>query len=300
MPEGPCFLEMEEYHTSKGEAKKIVVKNFLEDGIKSPKGGWERASFVINNQNVTFKELMDSVRASGIMPFTQFKKDRADDIFGGTFGISTPTMAFGQVTSTYAGYTRILTPPMTDQPVESELSEDIMFYREEACLFSDEYDFVFCTRYYRAYLTACISIIDAFINRHILMYKYKGWKTNEIEDLQKTGRLEERVNKFLLMTTGKDISSINGGDEWSHFKKIRALRNEMTHINGPTLGYSIPEFAEHFNYVRKGVGGLLYKIRELQGKTSLSFIEQLKTAPIVYFNEITHKSNGNHIIKRRK
>ncbi|RZK10520.1 MAG: hypothetical protein EOO46_10475 [Flavobacterium sp.] len=189
---------------------------------------------------------------------------------------------------------------MTSSPVEMGLSSDILFYREEACLFSNEYDFTFTTRYYRAYLSACISLIDAFINRHVLIYRFRQLQTSDFDLLQKTSRLEDRLELFLKISTGKDMKSINGGVEWIHFKKLRHLRNEMTHINEPSLGYSIEEFADHFNYVRSGIGGLLHRIRVLQNKPTLGFIESLKTAPIIYFNEITHRADGNHFIKRRK
>ncbi|MBI2271933.1 MAG: hypothetical protein HYU69_16450 [Bacteroidetes bacterium] len=304
MADEPYFLEIEENHLSIGEAKRLVTETLLNNGIKSPKGGWERASFLFGppdkQETVTFQKLFSIARKHGVVAYIQGNIDRTDDIFGGTFGISSPTMAFGTISSSYAGFSRILKPPMTDQPVEYEISEDIMFYREEICLFSNEYDFTFCTRYYRAYLTSCIALVDAFINRHILLYKFRGQNSQEFEELQRTSRLEDRLELFLKVSTGKDLTAINGGAEWIHFKNLRRLRNEMTHINSPSLGYSITEFAEHLNYAKKGVGGLLRLIRQLQGKQSLGFIEKVRTAPIIYFNEITHKADGKHIIKRRK
>jgi hypothetical protein len=300
----PYFLDIEDYHLSIGEAKRLVTETLLSNGVKSPKGGWERASFKIgppDKQEIkTFKELVSIARKHGIVAHIQNNIDRSDKIFGGTFGISTPTMAFGTITSIYAGFSRTLKPPMTDQPVEIQISEDIMFYRKEACLFSNEYDFTFCTRYYRAYLTSCIALVDAFINRHILLYRFRGYKSDKFKALEKTSRLEDRLDLFLQIDTEHNLTTINGGAEWIHFKNLRKLRNEMTHINTPSLGYSITEFAEHFNYVKKGVGGLLKLIRQLQGRPTLGFIEKLRTAPIIYFNEITHKGDGNHIIKRRK
>lgn len=304
MTDQPYFLEIEEFHLSGGEAKRLLISTLLGNGVKSPQGGWERASFMFgppeNQENITFRELLLIVRRQGVLPHIQSPIDRSDEIFGGTFGISTPTMAIGSVTSTYAGFSRTLISPMADQPVERAISEDIMFYREEACLYSNEYDFEFCTRYYRAYLTSCIALVDAFINRHILHYNFQGITSDEFTELQRTSRLEDRLELFLRVSAGKDISAINGGVEWTHFKNLRRLRNEMTHINSPSLGYSIHEFADHFNYVRKGIGGLLGIIRHVQNKPSLTFIEKLRTAPFVYFNEIRHKADGNHFIKRRK
>ncbi len=300
----PYFLEIEEKLLSKAEARKLLIETLLRNGIKSPKGGWEKSSYNFGQgeklHTKSFNELISELKQNGIVSFIQGNIDTSDPIFGGTFGIAIPTMLMGPVTSTYAGHSRSLMPPMTDSPVEMQLSEDILFYREEACLFSNEYDFTFCTRYYRAYLTSCVALVDAFINRHILMYKFQGRLVNEFEEVNKISRLEERLNKFLQVDTGHDLSSINNGVEWLHFKNIRRLRNEMTHINSPTLGYSITEFADHFNYVKKGIGGLLKLIRELQGRQSLGFIEKLRLAPLIYFNEIIHKNDGNHLIKRKK
>lgn len=304
MSDEPYFLEISDNHLSKGEAKRRVIQAILDFGIKSPQGGWERSIITFNisgkDEEVSFKNLVNEARSTGVVAYIQTEIDRSDSIFGGNFGVSTPTMMLGEVSSSYAGYTTILKPPMTSTPVEFGLSEDILFYREESCLFSNEYDFTFCTRYYRAYLSACIALVDAFINKHILVYKFRGNKSSELEQLQKTSRLEDRLNLFLIVSTGKDISAINAGAEWIDFKKLRKLRNEMTHVNSPSLGYSIHEFAEHFNYVQKGIGGLLCLIRKAQNKESLGFIERLRSAPTVHFNEITHMADGKHIVKRRK
>jgi hypothetical protein len=300
----PYFLELEDRILTNGEARRLLIEVLSKNGINSPKGGWEKSTYNFgqgeNIITVSFQRLLQDLKLNGVVQNIQAQIDANDEIFGGTFGISIPTMAMGPVTSNYAGYNRMLYPPMTDSPVEMQLSEDILFYREEACLYSNEYDFTFCTRYYRAYLTSCVAIIDAYINRHILIYKYQGRKVKEFEEVNKISRLEDRLNIFLQVDTGHELSSINKGIEWIHFKKLRQLRNEMTHINSPSLGYSIAEFAEHFNYVKKGIGGLLRLIRELQGRQSLGFIEKLRHAPIIYFNEITHKADGNHIIKRKK
>lgn len=298
--EKPFFLEIEEYHFSIGGAKKRVTQALLDFGVKSPKGGWDKASFKIGQQEISFKELVKTVRETGVVFPIQNIIDNNDSFFCGRFGFSTPTMQLGEITTMYAGFSKTLKAPMTDQLVEIEISEDIMFYRQEACLYSNEDDFTFCTRYYRAYLASCIALIDAFINRHILLYKSDGHQSETFDLLQKTSRLEDRLNLFLQVDNGHKIEDINKGVEWIHFKELRRLRNEMTHINSPSLGYSIADFAEHFNYVREGVGGLLKLIRGLQGKTTLSFIEKLRTAPIIYFNEITPKADGNYIVKRKK
>lgn len=299
MSDKPYFLELENFHMGTEKATAVTVKGLLDFGVSSPKGGWHKLILNLGDGDIKFTQLVSIVKKTGVIPYVQGRLDNNDDIFGGnSFGISTPTQ-FGPVTSTYAGFSKTLISPMSNQPMETELSNDIMYYREQVCLWSDEYDFKECTRYYRAYLSACISLVDAFINRHILIYKHTGQFKNQLEELERTGRLVDRISLFLSMTTGKDVSELNSGLEWIHFKKLRELRNEMTHISTPSLGYSIPEFSEHLNYVRQGVGGLLWKIRNLQGKSSLGFIEHIRSAPIVFYNDITEKG-GKIQVKRRK
>lgn len=301
--EKPYFLDLSEYHLSEQNARKNVIELLQATGSKSPKGGWDKSTITSgppdHQEHTTFRELVKIARSSGVVGPIQKHIDRSDDIFGGTFALSTPSKMIGQVTTSYAGHTKILKPPMTDTPVENALSEDIMFYREETCLWSNEYDFEMCTRNYRSYLFSCIALVDAFINRHILIYKFRKIKSKEFEELQSTTRLEDRMNLFLKISTGKDLTAINGGTEWQHFKSLRRLRNEMTHINSPSLGYSIGEFADHLNFCRKGVGGILRQIRFLQGKHSLGFIERIMTAPFIYFNDITFKADGKYIVKRK-
>jgi hypothetical protein len=298
----PYFLELAEYHLSEQQARKTVADLLLKTGSNSPKGGWDKSTITSgppdHQEHTSFRELVKEARNTGVVGPIQKHLDRSDDIFGGTFSLSTPSKMIGQVTTSYAGHTKILKPPMTDTPVENALSEDIMFYREETCLWSNEHDFEMCTRNYRSYLFSCIALVDAFINRHILIYKFRKMDSKDFVELQSTTRLEDRMNLFLKISTGKDISAINNGTEWQHFKTLRKLRNEMTHINSPSLGYSIGEFADHLNYSRKGVGGMLRQIRELQGKHSLSFIERIRTAPLAYFNDITFKGDGKYIVKR--
>lgn len=297
----PCFLELETYHLSERLARQTVTELLLSSGIKSPKGGWDKFELTIGKEEkFTFRELTQITRKSGIVGPIQRDIDHSDEIFGRTFGISTPTTALGQVTTTYAGFSRTLKPPMRNMPVESDLSLDILFYREETCMWSNEYDFQMCARSYRSYLMACIALVDAFINRHILIYRHNKLDSDEFNQLQTCPRLEDRLNLFLIISSGENISSINGGTEWIHFKALRNLRNEMIHINSPFLGYSIQEFSDHLNLCKLGIGGLLKLIRNVQKKQSLGFIERVRTAPIAHANDITFKSENEHIVRRKK
>ena len=268
-------------------AKKAVSKTLLNNGYTSPKGGWDK--FELDNGTIkkTFSELVQTARETGITPYylNQVTKDD-DDVFGGLrIGFSSPSENLNTSTATFAGFKKTLKFPASNMPAEYEIVKDILFYREECTLWSDEYDFEFCTRYYRAYLSTSISLIDAFINRHILIYKHTNYKIDEIKELEKIINLENKIEFFLKISCGKELGQINGGVEWKDFKSLKKLRNEIIHINEPSLGYNIAEFAEHLNLVRNGVGGLLLKIRENQNKPTLGFIERLRTAPKVKYKK---------------
>ena len=297
--ERPCLLEIENFATSKGEAKRVVIE-LLSKHMVSPKGGWERATinFGPPPTSESFSKLVEDVRTLGICNF-QRSIDLSDEFFGGTFGISTDSN-FGSMTYEYAGYKETFKTPMALYQAEWELTDDILFYREESCAWSNEPDFKDCTRHYRGYLMSSIAVVDAFINRHVLMYKHRKFKPDSVDELQRTSRLEDRMDLFMKLSCGKDIKAINGGEEWKQFKEIRRLRNEITHINAPSLGYSIEALADHFNYVRRGIGGLLKLMRSCQGKPSLGFIDRLRFAPKVNFNHVRHKPDGNHIVNRKE
>ncbi|WP_201981425.1 hypothetical protein [Hymenobacter rubidus] len=92
--ESPCFLALEQYHLSKGEAKRIVIEALLNSGTKSPKGGWERANFNIQNgeskSSVSFHELLEATRNTGVVPYLQFSIDRSDDVLEARLAFQRP------------------------------------------------------------------------------------------------------------------------------------------------------------------------------------------------------------------
>src|SRR5450759_2043788 len=120
--EKPYFLEQSKYYLSERNARQTVIELLIKTGTKSPKGGWDKTTITIGppekQEEITFRELVYMARIDGVVHPIQSHLDHSDEIFGGTFGISTATMALGQVTTTYAGFSRILKPPMTDMPVE--------------------------------------------------------------------------------------------------------------------------------------------------------------------------------------
>jgi hypothetical protein len=52
------------------------------------------------------------------------------------------------------------------------------------------------------------------------------------------------------------------------------------HPHDPLAIYQVKDTCKYLNYAR-AVGGLMRHFRELQGKPTLTFIERLRTAPLV-------------------
>jgi hypothetical protein len=299
MIEQPYLLELEPNAMSKASSTKAVVE-LLTAIAPKPKEGWHRATVTFGNpsEQVSYQKLVEETAKHGYNRVQLFR-EASDDIFGVGIGMTCAESDHGVVLDVeYGGHKETLRSPYYYNPVEWDLSEDILAYRQEACLWSNEYLFTDCVRNYRAYLFSCIALVDAFINRHIIMYKHRGYNSQDLSDLQRCPRLEERLDLFMKVSANKGLSAINQGGEWIDFKKLRALRNSITHIEKPVLAYHLNDFAVHFNYVRAGIGGLLKRIRYEQGKQSLCFIDRLVNAPLAYSNAIKQE-NGVRKIARR-
>lgn len=148
----PPFLEIDEYHLSALKANLFVTNALSKLPINKPTKGWHTRTYTLYGKSMTYIELVNGAKMNGYIPQLQYQIDQNDHIFGGSFGMSTPTMGFTEVKSEFAGYTEVLTPPMVTWPAEFVISQDILFYRQQSCLTSNEYDFKMCTRHYRAYL----------------------------------------------------------------------------------------------------------------------------------------------------
>lgn len=299
---GPYLLEIDDYHLTDKQGQKVVKEMLSESGVKSPPGGWN--SFIYKyeeyglKKKMTFRKLVVEAMEKGYVRTIQKFIDERDSVFGGLEHVTSPTPGV-ESEYTFNGMTMTLNSPSLLLSSAYSLSEDILFYREEACYESENYDFIDCARNYRSYLSSCISLIDVFINKYILYYKYTNLHTDQLEEIQKSSRLEDKIAKLVNISTKEGMSAIKGGVEWKHFKSIKDLRNEMVHINAPSMAYSIIDFPDHFNYAREGVGGLLGLIRKLQGKKTLGFIERIKTAPWVKFNQESIKNSPFVTSKKR-
>lgn len=74
----------------------------------------------------------------------------------------------------------------------------------------------------------------------------------------------------------------------------------MIHSISPYFGISLREIATNLNLSILGIGEMLKKFQEGQGRASLGFIERVRTSPVVHFNEITLRGDGNHTQKLQR
>ena len=85
--------------------------------------------------------------------------------------------------------------------------------------------------------------------------------------------------------TGKDVQNLKSVNEWCIFKKLKDLRNGITHPKDPFSVYEITKLPEYLNYIRIGIGGLLSLFFFHAGEEPLLFVKKLQYARIVEYNE---------------
>ncbi len=301
MEEKPPFLIQQEPRLSNKESVKIVDDILDKLNIILPTKG-RNQQYIIRNkgkkeEKKKYYELVNEVRTSGICSFIQVDLDRQDNVFGGTFGTSTPNWQM-KFTTEWAGYRKELKGPCRNEPSELDLSEDIEFYKEETCLESVYHDFVMCSRNYRGYLFSSLALIDSYINRHILLFSFNGLDTENFNNLKESRNTEERLEIFINEFCNFSFEDLKQTIAWDNFKSLKLLRNEVVHSLSPYMGISLKDVASNLNLSVNGVGTLLKKLQEGQDRISLGFIERVRTSPIIHFNQVTLRADGKHKEKK--
>ena len=234
-------------------------------------------------QRFHFRELVLEAQKDGFSRQLYGLIDRQDPFFGGAFLMATNSSAL-TMQLTYLGYQRELRGPCRFSPLENELTEDILHFRESACSASASDDYYDCTRHYRSFLQGCISLVDCFINRYAQLHIANGG-TPLPAALMKPGTFEARFDAWIQTFANRAAPTIKQSAEWSQCSILRQERNRAVHASEPYLGIQIQDLPRHFNHVRRGIGGLLLQMRELASQASLGFIERLRNAPLIEFHK---------------
>jgi hypothetical protein len=298
----PHFLVMNQYHLSREKARAAVIDVLKRYGEVCPRErAWDTLQLKWTNETppttVTFRELVEEAQEKGAVVRIQKYLDKSDSIFGGSIDELSLANYQMSVNTAYAGWEKKTAGPCRTSSVAVDLMEDILEYRARTCEHSNEYDFRICCRYYRAYLSACLSLVDAFINRHVLIAEHDGFSSPEFDRLKATTSLVDRVCLLYQVCSGNDPGQVLQSVPWCQFQEIRRHRNEIIHAINPVYTYSLKEMWQFLNKVRTGIGELLLLLRHAHKKPTLLFIERLRSAPTVNFRQIHFRSDGRHVIK---
>jgi len=186
----PHFLTIGKYHLSEQKAEQAVEAALKYSGIRKPHNkSWAEMDITIteNGQPEQFKfyQLVKKARLSGIsLEVLQNQIDNTDLFFGGSLSLATPNHQL-EIAVSFAGNEKKLQGPCRIAPVEQELAEDILFYKQQVCEYSNSNDFSLSCRYYRSYIFSSISLIDAFINRHIQIFRNSPGSGKEEKDVDR-------------------------------------------------------------------------------------------------------------------
>jgi len=288
---------MHPYHLCRDKARERVVQTLTDLTGKPPSQlDWKCGSITISNDKISktyrLTDLEREARLTGILEELQRVIDGRDIVFGGTLpsGLATPNHQT-KLSTEYAGWKKEVEGPARISIAYQDLMEDILDFREEVCNASTDYDFLLLARNYRAYLGSCISIVDAFINWHILRASHDGFQSDPFTKLKSARGMEEKIDFWLQTCSTAGMSTIANRQEWCHFQELRRERNELLHVIDPFSVYSLKGIAKYLNFTQTGIGGFLRMLRSIHQKPSTGFIERLRTAPEVRYDRITLTAN---------
>jgi hypothetical protein len=278
------LLKAHPYHLSEIKARKRVVEILESVGITEPPEGWYRASVKIDKGEPTsILELVKEMRETGAIKEIQRILDHADPVFGGTLSLATTSQALA-LSIKHGSYEIKVPGPGLIMPIDTLIAEDILYFRMRACEHSNEPDFEITSRYFSSYIFFCVAMIEHFMHRYLSSALQDQKSKNAAEAiLNYRGRFEDRMDQWLWLFTGYNLSHISNRAEWGLFIKVKNVRNKLIHGVEPYFAFSVKDMAEYLNCVQLGVGGLMKLIRDLQTQPSLLFIERLRTAPTIKY-----------------
>ncbi len=191
------------------------------------------------------------------------------------------------LSASLGAYTKTVRVPGTIESPENAIAGDILFFRRKACEASEPSSFEECTRYYRSYLHACISLVDCFLFRYNNVVKELVKSTAEYANtkiLDSVAGIEQRIDAWFETFAYHEKSHYKQSVEWAEFQKLRKLRNSFVHPSEPATGYQIAEMAKSLNLCRRGIGGLLATFRvKTHATPHIGFIHKVKTAPQIAY-----------------
>ena len=280
------FLQFVPAELSAADAKHIVSKAIdLLSFAKKPRLDWQKTLITVpvgegRTQVLKLREILEETRKFGYPRSVYEVTDRSDGFFGGRFLMATDSTAIN-LTIRVGNFQRELSGPCRSAPLENELTDDILHFREGACETSVSPNFYDCTRHYRSFLQSSVSLVDCFLNRYIELHSLQSPSIKL--SFANRGPLEDRLDSWANEFAPSKLAAFKESAERARFTLLRKARNNFVHAAEPYVGVSIKDLPQYLNAVRGGVGGLLLKMRELAGQPTLGFIEKLRAAPLVEY-----------------
>lgn len=281
------FLTIIENQLGEEAARKSVstALMILNPKITMDRNYWKSGELSFDGKNgkkviMTIPSLVQEAKQKGI-PTSLYKIiDNKDKYFGRDLELATNMSV--KVNISFAGYSKEVQGPCRSSPMGIELTEDILFYRREACNTSNIHDFLDCTRHYRAFLQSSVSLVEYFLNRHIIIREYNN-PGSIPKELKSAMRFEDKIDLWTKVIVNRESRELKQGQEWLKLTEIRKKRNKLVHVTEPYFGVSIKEMPKLLNYTQDGIGGFLLLLRKMTNQGTLGFIERLRNAPEVTF-----------------
>lgn len=282
------YLAMHPYHRSVDEAEKLVLELLHKTSPGHTNQHWKRQKRIqvmLGEHQIaatSFKGFVTEARETGTVSALRGPRDQKDPFLGGRH--STAVSENMKLGVTWGGYKSELPGPASYQLIENEFTEDILYYRRDACKYSSLDELSALSRAYRGYLFSCIALIEAFLNVDVSFRRLRGELTEDDVSNWIRSSLEHRVEIWVARNCPPDVMvGVRQTDAWREFRELRVARNEVTHSADPFFGITLKHLHHNLNLVRRGVGGLLRLLRSHQGVDVLGFVERLESAPHVKF-----------------
>jgi hypothetical protein len=116
-------------------------------------------------QKVKIRDLVEEIKKIGYPSSLYQVTDRYDPFFGPPFLMATDSSVMS-IRVQFGNFTTDLPGPCRSSPLENDLTDDILYFRNAVCETSASNNFYDCCRNYRSYLQSAVSLIDCFLNRY--------------------------------------------------------------------------------------------------------------------------------------
>ena len=267
-----CFMALGQSHASRQEARNHVEAALRHYGVTDPLSHFCKRGRCVKivregtAELLTVDQLIQEVVDNGILPVIDGElRHRTDE--STTISLAVPC-SLGAPMSTSVGSQIVGSldgPGFMTSDIEGALAADILWFREQCVVNSSVMNAEMAFRFYRAYLGACISMIDAMLNRLAFLHldSKSGTPVDDRDDLANRNRkLDHKLNAWIpMLASGKRLD--NQGRAWNAFQRLRARRNEVVHIKDPILQIRFKDAVRVLNDCRQGVGQLVVEIRSL-------------------------------------